>query len=394
MSARATAVCVALASGVAACSGAASTKPDDGGVRGHEAAASSADGQAGGRDSSVGQRDGASHSGNSGSPSKDAATSREASVDAGAPDAGETNLCGIVPDAAVHLPADDSQHDDLVEWWYWTGHLTTPDAGAYGFEECFFRTEAIGVVTQLVNVALTDIGGQSFHYGDSLAAGAPASVPDGFSLSIAGSTADGGDGHDHLHGEPPDASFDLDLLSIKAPVLESPSGYIAYSGGGWTYYYSRMLLSVTGTLSVHGSTVPVTGEAWFDHQWGDLAQAVVSGWEWFSIQLEDGRDIMLNFPLVSGSPGPGSGTLSDANCHVTSSDVTMSSTGTWKSPHTGCTYPAGWKVTIQGLSLTITPAVADQELVAPSAPTYWEGAATVTGDATGKGYVELNGFCP
>jgi predicted secreted hydrolase len=72
----------------------------------------------------------------------------------------------------------------------------------------------------------------------------------------------------------------------------------------------------------------------------------------------------------------------------------MSSTGTWKSPHTGCTYPAGWKVTIQGLSLTITPAVADQELVAPSAPTYWEGAATVTGDATGKGYVELNGFCP
>jgi predicted secreted hydrolase len=397
MEVSATLGCLALASLAVGCSSGSTATSRDSGAGHHADAASEgkADGASTARDSGAREGDGSVKAVDGGVKHADGGAGVG---DGGASDGGETDLCQTTPDGSVRLPADDSQHDDEMEWWYWTGHLKTPDAGSYGFEEVFFRTSVAGVVSQLANVALTDIGAQKFRYSSGLAAGAPTTVTNGFSLAIARDTAVGGDGHDTLHGTPQDSTFDLTLDSVKAPVLENGTGYITYTSGGWTYYYSRMLLDVTGTLSVgDGGTVPVTGEAWFDHQWGELLQEVTQGWEWFSIQLDDGRDMMLNFALVSGSPGPGYGTLSDARCHDTvigASDLTMTSTGTWKSPHTGCTYPSGWRVTYRGLNLVITPDLDDQELYASGGPTYWEGSSTVTGDATGKSYVELNGFCP
>jgi predicted secreted hydrolase len=71
--------------------------------------------------------------------------------------------------------------------------------------------------------------------------------------------------------------------------------------------------------------------------------------------------------------------------------------GEWKSPHTGCTYPSGWEVTVDGLKLIVQPQVKDQELHVThgfwAGPEYWEGTNSVTGDVNGRAYVELNGFC-
>ncbi len=411
MNAAATTGGFALASLMIGCLSSPTTHSADGGAdsRAEAAREGQADGRSSARDSGASIGDGGVKASDGGVKASDggvkasdggvkAIDAGAKPVDSGPSDGGASNLCQQTPDGSVHLPADDSQHDDEMEWWYWTGHLQAPDAGEYGFEEVFFRTSVAGVVGQLVNVALTDVGKQRFRYSSGLGVGAPPTVANGFTLSVAGNTADGGNGHDVLHGAPGDATFDLTLDSVRAPVLEYGTGYATYSGGDWTYYYSRMLLDVTGSITVgDGGTLPVTGVAWFDHQWGQLVEAVAAGWEWFSIQLDDGRDLMLNFPLVSGAPGPGSGTLSDATCHDTvigAGDATMTSTGTWKSPHTGCTYPSGWTINYRGLKLTVVPDLDDQELYASGGPTYWEGSSTVSGDATGKSYVELNGFCP
>jgi predicted secreted hydrolase len=77
--------------------------------------------------------------------------------------------------------------------------------------------------------------------------------------------------------------------------------------------------------------------------------------------------------------------------------VQVQATGSWTSPHTGATYPSGWQLTLpDGRKLVLQPQLADQELYFPSAqlatPAYWEGAVTITGDATGQGYVELTGY--
>jgi predicted secreted hydrolase len=70
---------------------------------------------------------------------------------------------------------------------------------------------------------------------------------------------------------------------------------------------------------------------------------------------------------------------------------------TWKSPRSGATYPARWRLSVPSreLSLDITPALADQEL--PVSVRYWEGSVGLTGThagqpVQGRGYVELTGY--
>ena len=140
-----------------------------------------------------------------------------------------------------------------------------------------------------------------------------------------------------------------------------------------------------------------------DHEWSTsaLSRSEV-GWDWFALQLDDGREVMLyRIRRADGSSSDASsGSVVDAGGTVTRlglDDASITATGTWRSPHSGVSYPSGWAVRVPGagLSLEIEPLVADQELNV--ALRYWEGAVRVTGSASGRpvtgcGYVELAGY--
>ncbi len=337
-------------------------------------------------------------SGDAGESPADAGSTLDAGGPAGAGDGG--GLCGQTPGGFVSLPADDGSHAAPIEWWYWTGHLSTPDGGRFGFEEVFFSMASGSIQGQAVHHAVTDVGGDAFHYGSSQTFGAPPSFDGGFDLALDGVTAQGGGGHDVLHDVADAYTLDLTLDAQKPAVLQYDGGYEAYPFGGDTYYYSRERMAATGTLTVGGDggavSLPVQGQAWFDHQWGSLGNAVSAGWDWFAIQLDDDRELMLFQFRTNGSQALASGSYTDAACEVTQlgqPDFQIASTGTWKSPHDGCTYPSGWTVKVEGMTLTITPSVLDQELQTADT-TYWEGDSVVSGDATGRAYVELTGYCP
>jgi len=77
----------------------------------------------------------------------------------------------------------------------------------------------------------------------------------------------------------------------------------------------------------------------------------------------------------------------------------VASTGTWNSPHTGATYPSGWRLQVPSakIDVALQPTVDDQELaVTAGGVSYWEGAVAATDVATtrplGVGYVELTGY--
>jgi predicted secreted hydrolase len=247
-----------------------------------------------------------------------------------------------------------------------------------------------------VHTALTDIEAKAFHHAVYQPLTDVTKVDNGFQLSQANQHIACGGGHDTLHGEGSGFSFDVDLNDAKRPTLQDGSGYLAYSFGGYTYYYSREHMAATGTVVVGGKSFPVTGTGWFDHQYGDLTNIVSYGWDWFAIQLDDNRELML-FWVHQGSNSVAVGaSLTDANCVTTelgANDIEEQSLGSWKSPHTGCTYPSGWHVRVLDMEFDILPDVADQEL-STAVPIYWEGASTVTGSATGRAYVELSGYCP
>lgn len=156
---------------------------------------------------------------------------------------------------------------------------------------------------------------------------------------------------------------------------------------------------------------PVTGEAWFDHQWGaDGAWAVTKtrrkrlvGWDWFGINLDDGTDLLLivhrdmkNGRSLSRSAvvrGRGKGP-------EVFHDLFTTPLCYWESPDSRVRYPVAWRIVIPRLQadLVFTPFAEDQEIrVYGGARAIWEGAGSVAGSfrrrhVTGRGRLELHGY--
>jgi predicted secreted hydrolase len=335
----------------------------------------------------VGGIDTATGSNDSGGDSDDTASNQQ--------DTGPSDPCSDAP-KEVTLPADDARHSEALEWWYWTGHIEDEEGSWYGFEQVFFLIDTGASVYTMAHHAITDIGANVFSYAVGWGSGdGDATVTDGFDFALGSLTANGGDGTDVIHGELDNgAVLDLTIADTKGPVLQHCDGYHAYPFGGYTYYYSRTRMNAEGTMiDRDGNKHTVTGTAWFDHQWGALTTASSLGWDWFALQLDDGREIMLFFVRSDDEDTMVGGTLVEVDGSATEiEDITIEATGEWTSDNTKCTYPMGWTMEVADLSLEITPFLSNQE-IPNEANTYWEGAAEISGDATGRAYIELTGYC-
>lgn len=305
----------------------------------------------------------------------------------------------------VELPASDAfLPTEQVQWWYWTGHLQTDDGRRFGFEIVFFSFDSfLFMRDQLVQVAVTDVEGQRFSFEEFVEFHLPNRLKNGFNLTSGARnqvTAVGGDGHDRLHARVGDYVLDLDLNTTQAPVLHYGGDAHPYRFGGYTYYYSRPKMETKGTLSIDGVTYQVSGNSWFDRQYGELYQAILQGWQWFAIELDDNRQIMLFDFKGSASSAEKSGSITDAEgltVTLAADEFQVTVLDEWISPNTGCRYPSGWELEVRGERFTVQPVLKDQELHAQHGfwvgPVYWEGACSVGGAVSGQAYVELNGYC-
>ncbi len=317
----------------------------------------------------------------------------------------------------VRFPQDEAPHQYLTEWWYYTGHLSGLDAHGkthrYGFEYVIFQSlRSDFPPVYAAHFAISDITGSAFHYDQRLVQEPQAALPksssnDGFHLALGDWTMQGLNGHDQLRAAMPDYQIALDLQATKPPVLHGDNGLITYGLVGFSYYYSRTRMKVSGVVSDHGAPVQVAGVAWMDHQWGNFLTLAAGGWDWYSLQLADDTELMLYF--IRDPSGKVSSTYAtqvapDGKEQVLASDdFTSQALSTWISPVTHATYPSGWQVTIHSLqlSLTVRPELPNQELVTTSTTgvAYWEGAVNLQGQKagqpiSGQGYVELTGYAP
>jgi predicted secreted hydrolase len=162
-------------------------------------------------------------------------------------------------------------------------------------------------------------------------------------------------------------------------------------------------MPVSGTVRTRGATVPVEGLAWMDREWSTSALGPDQvGWDWFALQLDDGRELMLyRLRQRDGGIAPESGgTLIAADGTTRTLDRDASQVfvmDQWTSPRGGTRYPARWRIRVPSarLEVVVTPLLGDQEL--DLAIRYWEGAVRVEGTADGRavggsGYVELVGY--
>ncbi|MBN1945141.1 MAG: hypothetical protein JW797_05660 [Bradymonadales bacterium] len=304
----------------------------------------------------------------------------------------------------IELPWDESPHSSMIEWWYYTGTLTTPAEDLYGFELVTFQGISGRIVAYIGHFAVTDLATQSFHLATRIGTEDQRDAAEvGFLLDVDGWTMSGHDGHDQISADLDGYAIDLQLEAVKPAVMQYGDGVMQIGSQEPFYYYSYTRMEVTGTLTLGEEPVEVTGEAWMDHQWGDMGQDY-EGWDWYSLRLDDQTEVMVF--VVRGNLGQDfvGGTFIRADGSYQELDpeqIGIEVLGQWESPHTGGVYPAGWTLTIPSIDLvaTIDPMLDDQEFHHPMmvTPIYWEGLCDV--DATrggepvgGYAYVELTHY--
>ncbi len=323
------------------------------------------------------------------------------------------------------FPRDHAAHPEFkIEWWYYTGNLDAADGRRFGYQVTFFR---VGVDPAPANpsrwavrdiymthVAVSDPGGRRYRYAERLNRAGP---------GIAGAATD----RYHVWNDDWTASLDADGRHVirlvegglgvdllldegKPPTINGRNG-ISQKGaqdGNASHYYSLTRMPTRGTIVIDGERVAVTGLSWMDREFGtSFLEPDQQGWDWFSIQLSDGSDLMI-YQLRRGDGSRdlhSSGTLTRADGRIvalSAADFSLTAAGpVFRSPASGATYPIGWQIEIPGeqLSLAVTTPLADQELntAASTGVTYWEGAIDVQGEArgrpvTGRGYLEMTGY--
>lgn len=338
------------------------------------------------------------------------------------------------PDYSWSFPADHWAHPEYAtEWWYFTGHLTAvADPGRrFGYQFTFFRIgltpeppplESAWATQSLImgHLAITDLATGRHVFSELLyrtapflgGFGAPGDTLIGWSRAPPGTDADWtlrwtGTGfalaaRDDARG----IALELSAQPTKPLVFQGPNGYSrkGASPTAASLYYSFTRLVTEGTLGLDGERVAVRGESWMDKEVGsNQLSARQVGWDWLSLQLDDGRDVMLYVVRdASGVADFGLGTVVQADGrveHLGAPDFTVTVTQTWRSPATNATYPAGWSVVVPAadLRVMVRPLLASQENVSALVPGlhYWEGAVAVRDGSDrplGLGYVELTGY--
>ena len=318
------------------------------------------------------------------------------------------------------FPDDHGPHPEYqTEWWYYTGNLRSADGERWGYQLTFFRSGLTPNPPQrqsqwatsaiyLAHFAVTDAAGQRFSAKAELARGGAIDLAGAqakpYRVFVKTWSAEGSGDSARLRAATEQVSIDLNLESLKPPTLQGDRGLSQKSAerGNASYYYSLTRMQTSGTISFAGQSAQVEGLSWMDHEWGTSALGSDQlGWDWLGMQLSDGSDMMWGqLRRSDGSAESITGSWTAADQSVTSlphGDVQWTTLDTWRSPHTGISYPARWRMQVPklGLDLELTPLIPDQELRVGL--TYWEGAVRVRGTRNGQpidgyGYVELTGY--
>jgi predicted secreted hydrolase len=190
--------------------------------------------------------------------------------------------------------------ETAAEWWYYTGHLRTAAGSEYGFELTFFRARlSDGDDLNAAHFALTDVAGKAFRYAEKIHRPFPGIAetdPSRLRVSIENwETREENSAH-LLRASMAGAGISLRLAPQKPAVVNGEGG-ISRKGprpDEYSRYVSIPRLSVSGTLELGGRKEAVSGIAWFDHEFGPGGlPADLAGWDWFSVQLSDGTELML-----------------------------------------------------------------------------------------------------
>lgn len=323
------------------------------------------------------------------------------------------------PGQPIRFPEDHLAHPDYrIEWWYLTANLTDAEGRPYGVHWTLFRTalrpgsEPEGWISNQMWMAHSAIHTPNGHdYEERFARGGirqagvgmtdegrfDAWLDDWQLLGTSDSPVPGS-----LTTTVNDVTLALNWQADQPWVLHGDNGFSQKSGQGQgSYYYSQPRLQITGQVTIDGSSVPVSGEGWLDREWSSQPLASDQlGWDWFSLQFDDGASLMA-FHLRQENAGPYvRGTWIDADGQSRTLEegelviepLEWSEVVVAQGEDARKSLPLVWRIELpdQEARWTVRARQADSWL-ATLVP-YWEGPVRVEGSSGGVGYLEMTGY--
>lgn len=313
----------------------------------------------------------------------------------------------------LRFPEDHGAHPDFrIEWWYVTANLKGEDGADYGAQWTLFRQAAMpgpqgeGWANQQVWMGHAAVTSATEHFfAERFARGGVGQAGvelspfrafiDNWSLQGSAATAPLTLSPLEVTAAGPNFAYTLRLTATRDLVLQGDHGFSQKSDRGQaSYYYSQPNFHAQGVLTFGDRMIPVTGRAWMDREWSSQPLAAdQSGWDWFSLQFDDGDKLMLFRLRHTDGTSYRAGTWigRDGSAEVLPSDGIELSPVAW-SKVGAKSIPTKWRLAIPARGVSIeTEAINPQSWMALSFP-YWEGPVRCRGTHAGIGYLEMTGY--
>lgn len=348
------------------------------------------------------------------------------------------------PSQTLSFPQDHSAHPDYrIEWWYLTANLEDADGEPLGLQWTLFRQALMPpserpeptpwAADQLWMAHMAISQGEQHHVAERFGrshsqeqsktahnsqAGVVASPfhawLDDWQLK-ANEEADSTDFNQltliaHSGEGASRFGYTLELTAEGPLILHGEEGFSQKAANGQgSMYYSQPFWRINGDVTINGETKTVSGRGWLDREWSSqLLDARQSGWDWFSIHLNDGHKLMA-FQLRGGGDGSGdsadtehgadyrSGTWITPQGDATplaTDDITLTPLAT--STVAGRDVPTHWRLEIPSVAIDINIEAPHANRWMTTSVPYWEGEVVVndraSGAPLGEGYLEMTGY--
>ncbi|MDH0749231.1 iron ABC transporter permease [Pseudomonas sp. GD03842] len=322
----------------------------------------------------------------------------------------------VTPGTPLMFPRDHGAHNDFrIEWWYVTANLKDADGQSFGVQWTLFRNALprSGAASQdnhgwnnrnlwMGHAAVTSA---DEHYAaERYARGGVGQA--GVTLAPLTAWIDDWALASHasvenpltdmqLQARGPQFGYTLRLTSSKPLVLQGQNGFSQKSDQGQaSYYYSQPFFQAEGSLEIDGKTYRVSGPAWLDREWSSQPLTEnQTGWDWFSLHLAGGADVMLyrmrqkdGEPYLTGTWINADGSTEPLAAH----DIELVAQDTTQVE--GRDMPTQWSVRIPRKGVDVSVEALNPYAWMNLQIPYWEGPVKVSGSQQGEGYLEMTGY--
>jgi predicted secreted hydrolase len=344
----------------------------------------------------------------------------------------------VIEFPTVHAPQKSYQQ----EWWYLTANLTTESGEALATQWTLFRRgveskhwyfahaaladaqhhqsafrsarETLGnltisskvTATEAFNAKIDDWQWQStqgllpanLHYGNFVGLATEGNISNEPVKSRVRNTVKKTEKDKQLWQVNLDLTLDENSTDEQKPhyFLQGDDGYSQkhQSLAIASHYYSQPFIKVSGEVYWQNKWQKVTGNAWFDREWGSQMLAEdQQGWDWFSLRLNENTALMV-YRIRSSDKDFLYGSLMQRDGSIqtlSSEDIVIKSSFSSQSV-TNAAYPDSFSIEIAQKDIDIEVKVINKSQIMRFGIEYFEGMVSFSGSHRGQGFLEMTGY--